>query len=221
MTPSEYEKLLILQYSDKPKASGMISAIVSRFKSIFDTISQFESSFDLDSAVGEQLDIIGKIVGISRNVEGVIPKIFFGFDGFPNSDGFGLASFYTLDQSKYTDTQLTDSDYRFFIRLKIAKNHAKATMLDDDGVNLNAIVFNMFNGFAYLTDNKDMTVILYVENSPKAYLLPYAISLDLIPLPQAVGIKFVSTYGANTFGFSNNLNAVGFGLGQFSKIMQI
>lgn len=221
MTPSEYEKLLILQYSDKPKASGTISAIVQRFKSIFDIIEQFETAFDLDNAVGHQLDIIGKIVRISRNVEGVIPKIFFGFDGFTNTAGFGLAPFYTLDQAQYTDTQLTDSDYRFFIRLKIAKNHAKATMADDNGSNLNAIVFNMFDGFAYLVDNKDMTVTLYVENSPKSYLLPYAISLDLIPLPQAVGIKYVSTYGAESFGFSNNPNASGFGVGQFSRIMQL
>lgn len=220
MIQEEYENLLIVQYSDKPKASATISSIVKRFKNNFDLLEQMEDAFDLDNAVGKQLDIIGKIVGISRNVEGVIPKIFFGFDGNVNARGFDSAAFYTLDQQQYTDTQLSDSDYRFFIRMKIAKNHAKATMSDDNGSNLNNIVLSMFDGYAYMVDNKDMSVTIYVENSPKSYLLPYAISLDLIPLPQAVEVKYISLIARKSFGFSNNQNSFGFSSGSFSRILQ-
>lgn len=220
MIQKEYENLLIVQYSDKPKASATISSIVKRFKNNFDLLEQMEDAFDLDNAVGKQLDIIGKIVGISRNVEGVIPKIFFGFDGNVNARGFDSAAFYTLDQQQYTDTQLSDSDYRFFIRMKIAKNHAKATMSDDNGSNLNNIVLSMFDGYAYMVDNKDMSVTIYVENSPKSYLLPYAISLDLIPLPQAVEVKYISLIARKSFGFSNNQNSFGFSSGSFSRILQ-
>lgn len=220
MIQKEYEDLLIVQYSGKPKASATVSEIVRRFKNNSDAMAQFEEAFDLDSAVGAQLDIIGKIVGISRNIEGVIPKIFFGFDGNVNARGFSLAPFYTLDQQKYTDTQLSDSDYRFFIRIKIAKNHAKATMADDNGSNLNNIILSMFDGYAYMVDNKDMTVTIYIENSPKSYLLPYAITLDLIPLPQAVDIKYISITAREPFGFSNNPNSFGFGNGSFTRILQ-
>lgn len=220
MIQKEYENLLIVQYSDKPKASETISSIVKRFKNNFDLLEQMEDAFDLDNAVGKQLDIIGKIVGISRNVDGVIPKIFFGFDGNVNARGFDSAAFYTLDQQQYTDTQLSDSDYRFFIRMKIVKNHAKATMSDDNGSNLNNIVLSMFDGYAYMVDNKDMSVTIYVENSPKSYLLPYAISLDLIPLPQAVEVKYISLIARKSFGFSNNQNSFGFSSGSFSRILQ-
>lgn len=220
MIPKEYEDLLILQYADKPKAYATISTIVDRFKNISDVMEYFETAFDLDTAIGSQLDIIGNIVGISRNVEDVIPKIFFGFDDNTNARGFGSAPFYTQDQSVYTDTQLTDSDYRFFIKLKIAKNHAKATLVDDDGRSINNIISTMFDGYAYAVDNKDMSLTLYIENSTKAYLLPYAISLNLIPLPQAVGIKFVALIDRVSFGFSNNSNAVGFGSGTFARILQ-
>lgn len=220
MIQKEYENLLIVQYSDKPKASETISSIVKRFKNNFDLLEQMEDAFDLDNAIGKQLDIIGKIVGISRNVEGVIPKIFFGFDGNVNARGFDSAAFYTLDQQQYTDTQLSDSDYRFFIRMKIAKNHVKATMSDDNGSNMNAVILSMFEGYAYMVDNKDMTVTIYIENSTKSYLLPYAISLDLIPLPQAVGVKYISIVARKTFGFSNNPNAFGFGSGSFARILQ-
>lgn len=220
MIQKEYEDLLIVQYSGKPKASATVSEIVRRFKNNFDAMAQFDEAFDLDLAVGAQLDIIGKIVGISRNIEGVIPKIFFGFDDNVNARGFSLAPFYTLDQQKYTDTQLSDSDYRFFIRIKIAKNHAKATMADDNGSNLNHVILSMFDGYAYMVDNKDMTLTIYIENSPKSYLLPYAITLDLIPLPQAVDIKYISITAREPFGFSNNPNSFGFGNGSFTRILQ-
>lgn len=220
MIQKEYEDLLIVQYSGKPKASATVSEIVRRFKNNSDAMAQFEEAFDLDSAVGAQLDIIGKIVGISRNIEGVIPKTFFGFDDNVNARGFSLAPFYTLDQQKYTDTQLSDSDYRFFIRIKIAKNHAKATMADDNGSNLNEVILSMFDGYAYMVDNKDMTVTIYIENSPKSYLLPYAITLDLIPLPQAVDVKYISITAREPFGFLNNPNSLGFGQGSFTRILQ-
>lgn len=220
MTPKEYEDLLIIQYADKPRASATVALIVNQYKKAFDLLESFEGAFDLDSAVGAQLDIIGKIVGISRNIEDVIPKIFFGFDGNVNARGFGLAPFYTTDQAQYTDTQLSDSDYRFFIRIKIAKNHVKATMSDDNGSNLNAVILSMFEGYAYMVDNKDMTVTIYIENSPKSYLLPYAITLDLIPLPQAVDIKYISITAREPFGFSNNPNSFGFGNGSFTRILQ-
>lgn len=220
MTPKEYENLLIVQYSDKPKAAATVALIVNQYKKSFDVIEQFEIAFDLDTAVVKQLDVLGKIVGISRNIEGIIPKVFFGFFGNPNANGFSLAPFYTLDQQKYTDTQLNDSDYRFFIRMKIAKNHAKATMADDNGSNLKHIIFSMFDGYAYMVDNKDMTVTIYIENSPKSYLLPYAITLDLIPLPQAVDVKYISITAREPFGFSNNPNSLGFGNGSFSIILQ-
>lgn len=220
MIPAEYENLLIIQYADKPRAKATIALLVNQYKKVFDLIESFDISFDLDSAKGKQLDTIGKIVGISRNIEGVIPKIFFGFSLNPNARSFGNAPFYTLDQEKYSATQLNDLDYRFFIKMKIAKNHAKATMSDDDNRNLNAVLIAMFEGYAYLSDNKDMTTTIYIENSPKSYLLPYLKQLDLIPSPQGVGIKYISLIGRLSFGFSNNPNAVSFGSGTFARILQ-
>lgn len=220
MTPKEYEDLLIIQYADKPKASGTVALLVNQYKKVFDLLESFDAHFDLDSAKGKQLNIIGKIIGISRNIEGVIPKIFFGFSLNTNSRSFGDAPFYTLDQDKYASTQLNDSDYRFFIRMKIAKNQAKTTMVDDDSRNINSTILAMFDGYSYMTDNKDMTVTIYVENSPKAYLLPYLKALDLIPSPQGVGVKYISLVNRITFGFSNNPNAKSFGNGAFARILQ-
>lgn len=65
-----YSDLLILQYHDKPKAIATIQLFVQQFiaDGLFDEILD---SYDLDIAVGVQLDRIGNLVGCPRYVVGV------------------------------------------------------------------------------------------------------------------------------------------------------
>jgi hypothetical protein len=74
----EYHNLLILQYSDKPKAKAEISTIAGQFSRVYGFLYSFYDSFDLDKATGNQLDIIGAIVGLSRIVPLIIPKNYVG-----------------------------------------------------------------------------------------------------------------------------------------------
>ena len=65
-----YSDLLILQYHDKPKAIATIQLFVKQI--IADGLfMEILSSYDLDIAVGVQLDRIGKLVGCPRYVVGV------------------------------------------------------------------------------------------------------------------------------------------------------
>jgi hypothetical protein len=68
-TPDEiveyYTALLIAQYYNKPKAIGTVDAFVREL--VADNIyTQVRDGFDLDTAVGNQLDFIGKLRGTSR-----------------------------------------------------------------------------------------------------------------------------------------------------------
>lgn len=61
-----YENLLIVQYHDKPKAKEMVGEWVECMTG--DSIlTELSSAFDIDIAVGKQLDIIGLFVGLGRN----------------------------------------------------------------------------------------------------------------------------------------------------------
>ena len=65
-----YSDLLILQYHDKPKAIATIQLFVKQF--IADGLfMDILNSYDLDTAVGVQLDRLGKLVGCPRYVVGV------------------------------------------------------------------------------------------------------------------------------------------------------
>lgn len=90
-TDSYYSNLLIMQYHNKPKAKATVEATVGLLPD--DLIQEVINGFDLDTAVGTQLDTIGVYVGVDR---------------------------YYLDETELKP--LGDDDYRVLIKLKIISN---------------------------------------------------------------------------------------------------
>lgn len=93
-----YASLLILQYIGKQKAYETIQLIAQIF--VMDLLpKQVQDAFDPATAVGVQLDVIGKYVGVTRT-------------------GFGFTTPITLD----------DEDFRLFIQMAIAKNNSGSSL---------------------------------------------------------------------------------------------
>lgn len=63
-----YQNLLLMQYL-KPKAKATISALISILM-IYDLMIQVRDGYNLETAIGVQLDILGKYLGVSRVVSG-------------------------------------------------------------------------------------------------------------------------------------------------------
>lgn len=213
-----YLKLIIIQYYNKPKARGEVSLSLSHYSNVYELIQLFYEAFDLDKAVGVQLDIIGKIEGIPRSIPFIIPKKAFGFNDNPNSGTFGdkfnddIIAYPFADKftPNYTDYQMDDTTYRKFIKIKISKNTAGACLSSGDKIGIQEAVINAFDGGAYVVDNYDMSLTLYVTQAYVA-LMRYVLALDLLPRPQGVRYKYVIMNNVgNTFGFSDNPNSKGF-----------
>jgi hypothetical protein len=221
MFTQEYLKLLILQYFSAPKASAEITLLLGSWEKVYDFLYSFFDEFDLDLAYGHRLDIIGRIVGFSRIVPEAIAKEYFGFAGTLNALPFGEGKLFDLFKDVgYTSSQLDDNQYRFFIRAKIAKNVTSAYMISDDRVSLQDTIQYLFQGRAYIVDNKDMSLTIYVDESFNINDILYLQRLNLIPKPQAVNIGNIISYSTvATFGFSDNVNAVGFGQGVFASLI--
>lgn len=62
-----YRDLLIIQYSVLEKAPDHIRALIDVIM-IYDLIQDVKNAYDIETAVGVQLDVIGKYLGIDRNV---------------------------------------------------------------------------------------------------------------------------------------------------------
>jgi hypothetical protein len=195
---SDYVNLLIKQYWEKPKAAAEIEVMAGTWRKTFEWIDSFSDEFDLNNATGDRLDIIGRIVGIGRNIPYSIPKIAFGFDENPNSRGFDdlfsplddRAPFQDLFESASTELVLDDNAYRQFIRAKIAKNTFGPYLSGNDFLSIQDAVINIFGGLAYVTDNYDMTLTLHVSAVLSSTTLDAILKMSLIPKPQ--GVRYIT-----------------------------
>lgn len=211
-----YSKLLIYQYQDKPKAKAHIQSLIENYEEVYNVLNQLLTIYDIDLAVGKQLDTLGKILGISRKVPFAIAKKYFGFDDNPNSFPMGDLNesviaypFKDLNEPDYADGELSDNQYRLFLKAKAIKNNVKAFMIDkEENLSLQNAIDFLFDNKAYVVDNKDMTLSVYIDNSYDFTLLQYIKQLDLIPRPQAVDYNLFYSYVEDgTFGFDDNPNS--------------
>lgn len=215
-----YVDLLIKQYWDKPKARADIEALATGWETLRDHIESWRTEFDVDEADGDRLDKIGEIVGMPRRIPYVIPKAFFGFAENPISGGFddlfnplpGLPPFFDLFAQAYETLELEDTLYQLFIKIKIAKNSALPWLAaSDDGTSIQEAVNIAFQGAAYVVDNKDMSMTLYMSPSVDTNTLAVIVALDLLPRPQGVYYEFIiQSFFGQAFGFDSNPNALGF-----------
>lgn len=215
---NRYTLMLIKQYWEKPKAKAEVQAMLSHWQIIADFIRN-PANFDLDLVTGYRLDVIGRIVGLPRSVPDAIASVFFGFKWHQNSAGFDSKSnaayvgapFYSKFSPAYGVYQLNDNEYRRFLKVKIARNAAGATIASDDRVSLQDVIQTAFNGEAYVTDRKDMTLALHVSPRVSVDELRLIVKLGLLPKPAGVRYDyFYQVTPGMTFGFSRNPEARGF-----------
>lgn len=217
---NQYILYVIKQYYEKPKANAEAQFLISTWGTYADFISSFGRNFDLDFAEGDVLDLIGRILDLPRQVNDVVPASFFGFSVNPLSKGFSSlenelrpgAPFFRLASKKYTNYQLTDDQYRKFLKVKAAKNICSPYLASDEKISLQQVVFDAFDGRAYVVDGKDQTLRLYVSPSIDDDELRLLINLDILPRPITFSyIIYGNAEPGVTFGFSNNPGAKGFG----------
>lgn len=119
-----YANLLILQYRNKPKARETIKTGIDIYLGD-GVVLQLENLLDIDTAEGEQLNIIGKILGCPRNVPGINnQRKYFSFHVDANSLGFstvgnpsnGIAK--NRSNSILANYTLEDDEYRQLLKFK-------------------------------------------------------------------------------------------------------
>ena len=91
---NDYLNVVTSEYRDKAKARAFLKAKIDFIEDLMKCLAGMPENFDLDKAVGKQLDILGEIIGASRIVSVSSTEAFY----------------------------LTDEDYKIYIKSKIAKN---------------------------------------------------------------------------------------------------
>jgi hypothetical protein len=123
---SKYLKLVTSEHADKPNFIAVLSMLLQPLADIQALVATIPGLFDIDDAVGSQLDVIGEWVGISRNITVALPNVYFSFG--ISGLGFSQAVWRTSADPLSGLVVLPDDHYRLLLRARIANNQWDGTI---------------------------------------------------------------------------------------------
>ena len=193
-----YAGLLIIQYANKTKASADVKLGCSIYTGDF-LIGDIENAFDIDTAVGDQLDLIGKLVGLPREAYGFDFGIkYFAEDDYDDpmidSKGYGFsdvdapteAIFKDYDVTRHSIYAMSDFQYRKMLKLKVVLNNGVSTDKQFD-----SILYEVFGTGITVVDNLDMTGTITVQ---REYKLEGKLIEFLKLFPKPLGVEMTINY---------------------------
>lgn len=202
---------LINQYANSPTLLRLIQNMWEYInpQSNFDDFLAYV--WDIETAQGWGLDVLGRIVGVSRQLKIPPAIVNLGFQEGVNYQPFGQAPFYAGPAT--SDVYLlADDAYRTLILMKALLN-----ISDSSAPSINQLLKNLFKdrGRCYVADTGAMEMRLVFEFP----LLPYELAIltqsNAVPRPAAVQAYVMQLINQNTFGFSEALDFQPFGQGTF------
>lgn len=178
---------LLAQYADSPIITSMISSFNAALDQTEDFSNFYDWIWDVTTAQGYGLDVLGRIVGVDRSVPvsgGIGPT--FGFNE-PGNDwvGFGQAPF-TSGSSPTTNVTMTDAQFRPVVLAKAATN-----VWDGSIPGLNAILLGLFQGRGnvYVVDGQNMSLTYVFEFALSALDVGVVQESGCLPEPSGVAIN--------------------------------
>lgn len=194
---SKYTGLITNYHATKSKFFDHIDLSTRPLIDISTATRGLVSAFDIDTAVGVQLDILGLWIGRSRIVSQPISGVYFSLD----IDGLGFDQ--GVWQGPYDPdsgyTTLSDETYRIILKAKIAINN-----WDGRNDSLPPILDAALEGSGLkmqIVDNQDMTISVWVF--PETDISN--VSLELIA---AIRQGYLTVKAAGVWGGSIEIPAV-------------
>lgn len=216
-----YKDLLLYQYINLPKARLVIDAAVR--SAVVDLLPiAMRDAFDIETATGDQLDIIGEYVGLSRIVPIQVDRDYFVFDDYemPLTNPVGFTSWeetlQNIDGSTYNYvlsvnswSTLEDSEYRLLLKLKVILNASSNTTYE-----IFSLLQDFFGNDLVFFDGQDMT-ISYLVTSNIQRIVSIAYDVGLLPKPMGVFISGLYAIEDPTklWGFADYLYDNGYTIG--------
>jgi hypothetical protein len=116
-----YSDLITSEHNDKPNFVAVVDLLTSEFVDLQSLYVDITRLYDLDTAVGSQLDVVGQWVGFSRRIPTPLENVYFEWDG-EASLGWNYGAWQGAYDSDTGLTILSDEYYRTLLRAKILAN---------------------------------------------------------------------------------------------------
>lgn len=218
---SEARERVTTQFVDKPVFDKYLQLLMKGQIEIQEALKQLMQMRSIDTAEGEQLDVIGRIVGQPRELLEADLWAYFGFQGAPNVESMGTVEdptlgglFYTLGKPLGGNVFLDDETYRKFIKAKIFKNVTTST--PEEFLTVVSTIFNIPLSITSEGDGQAVLLFGRLLTPFEKVLINYVSESQGFPsrlIPKTVGVRI--NYGEfrtnNYFGFQGAPGAKGFG----------
>lgn len=185
------------QYRTKPKAVAWYQIARKLAAELEDPATAVRVMYNIDTATGEQLNIIGRIVVVDRAFTGEValnPGLFAEPDGAEFGDTEAVFASLYVDQ----DGKMSDDLYRLVIKAKIIKNNSDVS-IESILYGMNFLLPNV--DVLRVTDGEDMSFSVEFYGSITDLERWALLNVQLVPKPQ--GVRFN--------GFLEGLDYIQFG----------
>lgn len=155
------------QYKNSPKLINWLRALPEIAQaSIEEQFDIIKNIIDIDTAEGEALNIIGRIVNQSRWLTERTTDVFFSLD--THRLGFDNGFWHSSQSESRLLREFSDDIYRLLIKVKIIRN-----VWSGNNEQLQKALSELLSGFGILflvIDNMDMTISILILPDPDAMM---------------------------------------------------
>lgn len=182
-----YLDLVTSEHSTKPKYMAWLSVLLTPLIDAIKLNEDVKKAFDLNTAIGAQLNIIGKWLEQPRQVD------------FQPTDG--------------SSSVLNDNYYRTVLKAKVVKNQWKGTI--SNFYSFWNVLFKGQPLQIYLVDNQAMEPVAIIWSSSVDQMMQDLIANNyIVPKPAGLGLTVRRIDSDTTFGFFGT-EFTGFDTGTF------
>jgi hypothetical protein len=195
-TVTTYPELITSEHNQKPNFMNLVEVLCG---SVYDATAATQSlvqAFNLNTAAGAQLNIIGLWIGQSRVIPGVLATGYFGFSEYPSGSPDGLqlpfgeltnsgigGVFFGLTDSNTSTTVLNDAQYLTVLRARICRNQSNGTLSALEGA-----LFFIFGVGCAVADFGTLSLAITVSEPIPPVDQALISGLDILPRPAGVAI---------------------------------
>ena len=178
-----YTDLVTSEHADKPKFMQMLATVTQPFVDQQATSASFVESYDLDVAVGAQLDVCGLWIGLSRIIKIPLTGTYFSLDVL----GLGLdeANWYVTGNATFSSVTLDDDAYRRLLKAKALANRWDGSAAG--AYDVLAVYFSGLPNYCIIHDYQNMTMAIEVVGPAPDIPTQAILNQDLLGLrPEGV-----------------------------------
>lgn len=164
MAINKYLDNITSQHRDKPKFISWLSSNLKIIDGTYLLLKSIDANFDLDNAIGKQLDILGEVIGRKRTLT------------FQPLNGFSPV--------------LPDEYYRLILKAKVAMNNWDGTIPQMYEI-WNGVFGNDGDLDLQLQDNQDMSFNAYIDGYVDQIQQDLIQHGYIVPKPEGVRINYI------------------------------